>query len=402
MRSVIDMAAYAALISLKQVIERLLNSTQISILPPSRKIIKSAYKHLKSLQQLLQRFDSCNASSDRVSALDEETRETVRNLEDVIESHLSNQFLSHQSDESHGDREIHPLILSLETEEVEQAIDSFIETLKKLEDAYLNQLSNPSRVEDDAVSDGKKSKMVGFSDQFHEIRSRILDPATPWLTHVSLVGMAGIGKTTFAGEIFRDPLISSHFDSRAFVKLGQKPQLKEILKGILSQVNPEIDKMLKEGDVGLDELKGMMYRNLKGKRYLLVLDDVWETQAWNDLRRLLHYNRNGSRVLLTTRLQKLANTEDIYQVRLLNREESWDLLREKVFDEDEVCPAQLEKAGRKIAENCDGLPLLIVTVANLLSRAEKTAEYWKKAANRGDSLYMEANDQMLRVVIFKL
>lgn len=277
MRSVIDMAAYAALISLKQVIERLLNSTQISILPPSRKIIKSAYKHLKSLQQLLQRFDSCNASSDRVSALDEETRETVRNLEDVIESHLSNQFLSHQSDESHGDREIHPLILSLETEEVEQAIDSFIETLKKLEDAYLNQLSNPSRVEDDAVSDGKKSKMVGFSDQFHEIRSRILDPATPWLTHVSLVGMAGIGKTTFAGEIFRDPLISSHFDSRAFVKLGQKPQLKEILKGILSQVNPEIDKMLKEGDVGLDELKGMMYRNLKGKRYLLVLDDVWET-----------------------------------------------------------------------------------------------------------------------------
>lgn len=105
---------------------------------------------------------------------------------------------------------------------------------------------------------------------------------------------------------------------------------------------------------------------------------------------------------MTTRLQKLANTEDIYQVRLLNREESWDLLREKVFDEDEVCPAQLEKAGRKIAENCDGLPLLIVTVANLLSRAEKTAEYWKKAANRGDSLYMEANDQMLRVVIFKL
>ncbi|GFQ06975.1 putative late blight resistance protein homolog r1a-4 [Phtheirospermum japonicum] len=64
-------------------------------------------------------------------------------------------------------------------------------------------------------------------------------------------------------------------------------------------------------------------------------------------------------------------------MRFLDKDESWDLLRYKVFGDQDYysLPPQLEKAGKKIAENCEGLPLTIVTVANLLSEAEKNTPY---------------------------
>ncbi|XP_012853771.1 PREDICTED: putative late blight resistance protein homolog R1A-10 [Erythranthe guttata] len=234
--------------------------------------------------------------------------------------------------------------------ELKQEIDSFNEEIKKMEDEYINL---PCQ-EYDAVSStigcrGKKSKMVGLSDQFQEIQTWLLDPTGP--CYHTLVGMAGIGKTTLATQLFEDPLIVSHFDCRAFVTVGQKYRLKDILIGILAQVNPEIDKTRK-----LDDLKKMIYQNLKGKTYLVVLDDVWTTQVWNDLRR---------RCLLSG-----------------------------------LCPSHLEKAGKKIAENCEGLPLLIITVANILSEADKTPEYWRKAADRDNSVFMDANDQIMSKVLF--
>ncbi|KAL7115002.1 hypothetical protein ACP275_04G156400 [Erythranthe tilingii] len=382
--------AYAAVISLKSVIERLLKSSKISFVPPSKKIIKSAYKQVQSLQQVLKRFDdNISSSSERVDALDEEIRESVRKLEDVIESHVSNQFLS-QSEQCHP-----LLLLSLDMAELKQEIDSFNEEIKKMEDEYVNL---PCQ-EYDAVSStigcrGKKSKMVGLSDQFQEIQTRLLDPTEP--CYHTLVGMAGIGKTTLATQLFEDPLIVSHFDCRAFVTVGQKYRLKDILIGILAQVNPEIDKTMK-----LDDLKKMIYQNLKGKTYLVMLDDVWTTQVWNDLRRLFPYNKNGFRVFITSRLQNMiVYSSDDYKIRLLNKEESWDLLCEKVFVEDGLCPSQLEKAGKKIAENCEGFPLLIVTIANILSKADKTPEYWRKAADRDNSVFMDANDQIMSKVLF--
>ncbi|EYU23543.1 hypothetical protein MIMGU_mgv1a022015mg [Erythranthe guttata] len=386
--------AYAAVISLKTVIERLLKSSEISFVPPSKKIIKSAYKQLLSLQEVLKRFDNrSRISSERVNALDGEIREVVRKLEDVIESRVSTQILS-QSEE------IHPLlVLSLDMVEVKTEIDSLNEKLKKMEGEYATEIEDNDAVSSRIYFGGNKSKMVGLSDQFQEIQTRLLDTMeTCQLMAVYLVGMAGIGKTTLAVELFEDPLTTSHFDARVFVTIGRKYHLKAILEDILSQMNPETDKiLLKERDV--KELKRMMYQNLKAKTYLIVLDDVWNMQVWDDLGRLFHANKNRCRILLTTRVENICSGSDIYSVRLLNEEESWDLLREKVFGEESPCPPQLEKAGKKIAENCEGLPLLIVTVADILFKVDKTTEYWKKAAEKDSSVFMDANDQIMSKVI---
>ncbi|EYU23566.1 hypothetical protein MIMGU_mgv1a020047mg, partial [Erythranthe guttata] len=353
--------------------------------------------HLKSLRKVLKRFDNSSGSSgrgssgsgERVDALDGEIRVAIRKFEDAIESHVSNQFLS-QCRETHNGS--HPLtILALDMKEVKHEIDSFNETIKKMEGECINELNNLSREEDDAVSSiigyvGTKWNMVGFSDQFQEIRTWLLEyPTDPQrlVSALSLVGMTGIGKTTLAVQLFEDPLVSSYFDVRVFITVRQKCDLKEILQGILAQMNLEIDKMLDVGD-----LKRIMYQNLKGKKCLFVLDDVWNMQVWDVLRRLFSKSKSVCRVLLTTRLQNMSSSNHVYKIGLLNKEESWDLLREKVF------------VGKKIAENCDGLPLLIVTVAEFLSKADKTTEYWKKVAEKENSIFMDANDQMMSKVLF--
>ncbi|KAI3464106.1 hypothetical protein Pfo_020769 [Paulownia fortunei] len=387
--------AYAAVISLKHTIESLLNSCHISIvLNSSPEILEFAYKEVQSLQQVLKRLDSSSSSrSERVNALDGQIREAACELEDVLESHVSNQFLS-QSEESLGYDEGCSLI---DLEEVRQEIKFFSETVKKIEEEYIEELSNPlPEEEDDAVPSRidfgqNKSKMVGLSDEFPDIRTQLLFSGSlliPRTTVVSLVGMAGIGKTTLAKEIFEDPLILSHFHCRAWVTVGPKYQLEEILQDILAQVNPNIDKIiLTQGEERLANLKRMMSESLKGRRFLIVLDDVWKR----------------IRVLLTTRLQEVASAAASlycdYKLRFLNKEESWYLLREKVFGE-ESCPPQLEKAGKKIADNCEGLPLTIVTVAELLSKAEKTPEYWNKVAEKENSVFMDAvHDQMSKVLL---
>ncbi|EYU23538.1 hypothetical protein MIMGU_mgv1a020112mg, partial [Erythranthe guttata] len=224
--------AYAALISLKSVIERLLKSSEISFVPPSKKILKSSYKQLLSLQEVLKRFDnSSRISSERVNALDGEIREVVRKLEDVIESRVSNQFLSQSG-------EIHPLllVLSLDMVEVKNEIDSLNKKLEKMEGEYATEIEDHDAVSSRICFGRKKSKMVGLSDQFEEIKTRLFDTMeTCQLMAVYLVGMAGIGKITLAVELFEDPLITSHLDGHVFVTIGKKYHLKTILEDILAQ-----------------------------------------------------------------------------------------------------------------------------------------------------------------------
>ncbi|KAK4374107.1 hypothetical protein RND71_004784 [Anisodus tanguticus] len=119
-----------------------------------------------------------------------------------------------------------------------------------------------------------------------------------------------------------------------------------------------------------DELAEKLYRSLKGKRYLIVVDDVWSPEAWDDIKRPFPDDDRGSRIILTTRLGSIATyamiSSNPHHLRLFTEEESWMLMKEKVFREDNYCPEELEEIGKKIARKCGGLPLAIVLVAGFL------------------------------------
>lgn len=87
--------AYAAVISLEATINDLLDSPRLSLVPPSRKIIKFAYRELRSLREILRRLDASGTSSTRknVNALDARIKEAVWGFEDLLESHVYAQIL---------------------------------------------------------------------------------------------------------------------------------------------------------------------------------------------------------------------------------------------------------------------------------------------------------------------
>ncbi|KAH6761492.1 hypothetical protein C2S52_018925 [Perilla frutescens var. hirtella] len=270
-----------------------------------------------------------------------------------------------------------------------------------MEEEYITELDNLLPEEADETTDfgESKSKMVGLSDLFNQIRVQFTRPRYAGLPVFSLIGMAGIGKTALAREIFYDKLILSHFECRAWVKVGRKCQLNEIPRSILAQV----DEIITERDD--EEINQHLCEFLKDRRYLIVLDDVWETEVWEYLISCFPNSDDGrSRILITTRLREVADHttitcySNIKTVPLLNKEESWDLFREKVFGE-EWCPPKLEDAGKKIVKNCDGLPLTIIKVAELLSEREITVEYWNEvAADKENSVFMAVYDEISDVL----
>ncbi|KAK6153263.1 hypothetical protein DH2020_012902 [Rehmannia glutinosa] len=352
----------------------------------------------KALEAILRRLDR-NSGSERVHVLDGQIREAICEIEDILEFHESNQFLSQS--------ENHPSSsFNMDMQEIKQDIDSFTQLVKRLKDEYINELCNSSSlpgVDDTIVSGiyfvGNKSKMVGLSHQFSEIKNYLLTHWNNRMNIAQLVGMAGIGKTTLAKELFEDKSILEWFELRAWVRVGLEYKLEKILQCIMAQVNPDANKIYMEGDSKLAE---HFFGCLKGRRYLIVLDDVDDNHIWDHLTNLLPEDQNGSRVLVTTR-RGGVNTFVLVQTRtyklpFLNKEESWDLLRQNVFGE-ESCPHQLKKVGEKIAENCDGLPLTIATVASLLSKAPRTVEYWEKVAEKQSYVFMDAYDQMTKVLL---
>ncbi|XP_022867339.1 putative disease resistance RPP13-like protein 3, partial [Olea europaea var. sylvestris] len=151
----------------------------------------------------------------------------------------------------------------------------------------------------------------------------------------------------------------------------------------------------------IDQLGELLYKNLKGRRYLLIMDDVWNIEAWDSVKRYFPKDELGSRILLTTRLENVANDissgSPLHHVRFLNDEESWKLFHLKVFGEG-FCPIELEEIGKKIAQNCRGLPLAVAVIGGLLSRATKTPQYWRSIVENLSSEITSNDEQCSKIL----
>ncbi|KAL2253894.1 putative late blight resistance protein homolog R1B-16 [Sesamum indicum] len=372
--------AYAALISL----EHLLPSLEIPCCP---EIIESLNQDVKHLQKLFRGLE-VDIDSTRWKAMESGIREAAYRLEDVLESsalHLS----SSRHDLSQPELPDGVVLLG---NKVKEEIDFFTESVKKtLEEHYykVDQLPSEedgtSRTEDDFDHGNDQSKMVGLEDEVSGIKNLLINRLSSELKVFVIEGMAGIGKTTLARQVYEHPSISSTFDCRLWVKVGTKCQMKEIMLGILAKLNLDnID------EIHETELLDYVRRSLRDRKYLVVLDDVWSKEICYELELLFPCNLNGSGILLTTRIQDVARYDDSnHRIRksFLDKEDSWRLLRGKVFGEEESCPPQLEEVGKRIAEKCEGLPLAIIAVAKHLCIADKTPEYWKVAEDEIPAIF---------------
>nr|GLL43510.1 putative late blight resistance protein homolog R1B-14 isoform X2 [Ipomoea trifida] len=127
----------------------------------------------------------------------------------------------------------------------------------------------------------------------------------------------------------------------------------------------------------IDSVAEELRKKLMGLRYLIVLDDIWSVEAWEELNRVFPECDNGSRIVLTSRQESVISDAKHICLPFFTVDESWELLQVKLFKGKE-CPKELENIGKQISKECGGLPLIVGLVAGLLGGVEKSEQMWQE------------------------
>ncbi|KAL2243650.1 putative late blight resistance protein homolog R1A-10 [Sesamum indicum] len=377
--------AYAAVVSLLQILEQVLISDQLPIRYPKSQI-EFLIRKIHFFQDILERnFPAQSSDQSAVNDLEAQIRDAIHKAEDIIESHMS-KFLTSESGSSSCE------IFSRDLENLLQELDSLVEMAANTT-GHLTEISGLTPIASSRSAPSLGRKFVGLKDDFLQLKDQLIGESSR-IKVVAVVGMAGIGKTTLVKQVYDDPSIGQIFHYRAWAIMAPNYSKRDILLALLRSVDRDDSKFYGEATDG--QLTETIYKNLKGRRYLIVLDDLCVFRAWDDLKTLFPDDGNGSRVMLTTRLRNVAlyaagSTRNIHYIRFLSKDESWELLRDIVFA-GKSCSYELEKIGKEIAENCQGLPLTIVFIGDILSRAAKSVEYWRKVADSQTSYATDGDD----------
>ncbi|KAI9074153.1 hypothetical protein K1719_043868 [Acacia pycnantha] len=229
-----------------------------------------------------------------------------------------------------------------------------------------------------------ESVVVGREDDKEKLSQMLLcdeDPKGNAIGVVTIWGMGGLGKTTLAQLLYNDVKVLEHFDLKAWVCVSNVFNVHDVTKSLVKSITPEsADKK------NLDSLRVELRNSLSNKKFLIVLDDLWNEKysEWDDLITPFHSGRRGSKIIVTTRQSRvveITHTFPPHKLSGLSHDDCWILLSKHAFaNEDTKKYPELEIIGRKIAKKCGGLPIAAKTLGGLL-RSKVNAKEWNKILN---------------------
>ncbi|KAH0757378.1 hypothetical protein KY290_020871 [Solanum tuberosum] len=400
--NLVEMAAtYAALTSVLGTIDKLLRSNLLVGLEEVHKQqLESLDKMFDTLQVSL--IGKCDGGEPIITkGLQRRIKHVALYAEDKVES-LMKQLIEPDDDEQ---------ALECCREKLDKVSQHVIQVTDFVKELIIKQkINNCPEAESSASPRLDASIRENVMEGYNEERERMVQRLTRGSGSnrrevVSVVGMPGIGKTTFAKTILFDNSIKRVFRIRGWITVSNNYDLRKLLLVLLRDVIRMGDGNDNTMDIG--KLAERVQQGLKGEKYFIVVDDIWSQKAWDRISHWFPDCGNRSRILLTSRDREVGeyaatNPNESLVMRPLTQDESRCLFYHKVFGENYSIRGsdidEFEKVGEKVVTNCKGLPLMITAVAGILSSKSKLDE-WMEVAQSVSSLVNDDDyKQCLKVV----
>ncbi|GLT65134.1 hypothetical protein SLA2020_375840 [Shorea laevis] len=246
----------------------------------------------------------------------------------------------------------------------------------------------PKRKESTSFIDG--SNFVGRDEVKKEIIGHLLcETSKEGETYqtISIVGMGGIGKTALAKLIYNDEEVQQHFTSTIWAWVSDIFDESNVAKTIITKLE-DLHKgaALQMESVPLNALLERICKSIEGKKYLLVLDDVWteNDEDFGELNVTFKRGAAGSRILVTTRkdtVSRVMGSSHTIHLETLSQDLCWSILKKIALRErDRKTCEELTPVGLRIAEKCKGLPLVAKTLGGHL-QFKTTRKEWEDVLN---------------------
>ncbi|KAI5559482.1 hypothetical protein BDE02_17G113400 [Populus trichocarpa] len=220
-----------------------------------------------------------------------------------------------------------------------------------------------------------ESEICGRGKEKEELVNILLSNADD-LPIYAIWGMGGLGKTTLAQLVYNEERVTQQFGVRIWVCVSTDFDVKRLTRAIIESIDGASCDLQE-----LDPLQRCLQQKLNGKKFLLVLDDVWDdySDRWSKLKEVLRSGAKGSAVIVTTRIEKVAHgmaTAFVQHMERLSEEDSWDLFQRLAIGmRRKEERGQLEDIGVSIVKKCGGVPLAIKALGNLM-RLKKREDQW--------------------------
>nr|CAH66951.1 B0809H07.6 [Oryza sativa] len=230
-------------------------------------------------------------------------------------------------------------------------------------------------------------KMYGRVEEKNSIIKLMTEAEANSITVVPIVGIGGIGKTGLAQFVYNHPTVESLFQQKIWVWVSNNFDKVRITGDMLDFVGQEKH----ERSCSFPKLQEILMNRMKSKRFLLILDDVWDSMNNYRLNKLLApfkaNNAKGNVILVTTRIWSVAKrigTVEPIKFGALDKEDSWLLFKSCAFgDQNHEPTGVLSTIGQKLIDKLEGNPLAVETAGELLSE-HHTVDHWNNILKNED------------------
>ncbi|XP_017984222.1 PREDICTED: putative disease resistance RPP13-like protein 1 [Theobroma cacao] len=352
-------------------------------------LLKKLKPALMSVKAVLDDAENKQITNPNVRSWIDELKDAVYDAEDLLDEIATEALRSRleSEDQTSIAKQVRSLFSSLNpfNSGMGSKLEEILETLERL----VNQKDilglKESRGEKSiqrppATSLVDESGVYGRHDE-KEVIMELLNPeyaSANQIDVIPIVGMGGVGKTTLAQLIYNDKRVAEWFDVKAWVCVSEEFDALRVTKTILEEITSNGD-----ASQNLNQLQLKLKEKLLGKKFLFVLDDVWNEKYvdWEELRSPFNSGAKNSKIVVTTRGENVASivrTVPTYHLNILSDEDCWLLFAKHAFaNTSPSMHPDLKEIGEAIAKRCKGLPLAAKTLGGLL-RCRTDVEDWNK------------------------